>query len=172
MNAGMTAEIRDLFGVLIIDNALFVAKINMDIEKVVQAIHGRFDVEKIHSEMMAIMNCWRRSNSWFTEDYVSKFERCLEEVVVDEMRGFLKGFLETRRNELGDEALKDSDFFDALESASDYLLSREWESDINLTNCAIWWAQYYGDRVLQCDYEHTASWFVAKPGQHNRPSCV
>jgi hypothetical protein len=162
MNAGMIAEIRDLFGVLIIDNALFVATINMNIEKVVIAIRERFDVEKIHSEMMAIMNCWRRTNSWLDEDYVSKFDRCLEEVVVDEMRGFLKGFLESRNKELGSEALKDSDFFDGLESASDYLLSREWESDINLTNCAIWWAQYYGDRVLQCDYEHTASWFVAK----------
>jgi hypothetical protein len=162
MNAGMIAKIRGLFGVLIIDNALFVAKINMDIEKVVDVIQDRFDVEKIHTEMMAIMNCWRRTNSWLDEDYVSKFERCLEEVVVDEMRGFLKGFLETRSKELGIEALSDTDFFDALESASDYLLSREWESDTNFTNSAIWWAQYYGDRVLQCDYEHTASWFVHK----------
>ena len=117
MNAGMTSEIRDLFGVLIIDNALFVATINMNIEKVVVAIRERFDVEKIHSETMAIMNCWRRTKSWLDEDYVSKFDRCLEEVVVDEMRGFLKGFLETRREELGTKALKDSDFFDGLESA-------------------------------------------------------
>jgi hypothetical protein len=156
----MTAEIRDLFGVLIIDNALFVATINMNIEKVVVAIQDRFDVEKIHSEMMAIMNCWRRTNSWLDEDYVSKFDRCLEEVVVDEMRGFLKGFLEARSKDLEDGmTLKEGDLYDAVKSASHYLLSRDWEADPKLTDSVIWWAQYYGDHILQCDYEHSAVWF-------------
>jgi hypothetical protein len=163
MNAAMIAEIRDLFGVLIIDDLLFRVKINMTIEEVVYTIRDKFDVEKIHTEMMAIINCWRRTKSWYTEDYVSKFERCLEEVVVDEMRGFLKGFLETRKKELEDEiTLNESDLFDAVKSASQYLLSRDWESDTKLTDCAIWWAQYYGDRILQCDYEHTALWFNKK----------
>jgi len=160
MNAAMIAEIRDLFGVLIIDELLFRVSINMNIDEVVYAVRDRFDVERIPSEMMAIINCWRRTLSWYDEDCVAKFDRCLEEAVTDEMREFLKGFLEARSKDLEDGmTLMEGDLYDAVKSASDYLLSRDWEADPKLTNSVIWWAQYYGDRVLQCDYEHRAVWF-------------
>jgi hypothetical protein len=160
MNAAMIAEIRGLFGVLIIDDLLFRVSINMKIDEVVYAVRDKFDVERIPSEMMAIINCWRRTFTWYDEDCVAKFDRCLEEVVTYEMRGFLKGFLEARSKELEDGmTLKEGDLFDAVKSASHYLLSRDWEADPNLTNSAIWWAQYYGDHILQCDYEHSAIWF-------------
>ena len=160
MNTAMIAEIRGLFGVLIIDDLLFRVSINMAIDEVVYAVRDKFDVERIPSEMMAIINCWRRTLSWYDEDCVAKFDRCLEEAVTDEMREFLKGFLETRSNYLQDGMIiKESDLFNAVKSASHYLLSRDWEADPNLTNSAIWWAQYYEDHILQCDYEHTAVWF-------------
>jgi hypothetical protein len=160
MNAAIIAEIRGLFGDLIIDDLLFRVSINMNIDEVVYAVRDKFDVKRIPSEMMAIINCWRRTLSWYDEDYVAKFDRCLEEAVTDEMREFLKGFLETRSKDLEDGmTLKESDLYDAVKSASHYLLSRDWEADPNLTNSVIWWAQYYGDRILQCDYEHNAVWF-------------
>jgi hypothetical protein len=155
MNTAMIAEIRGLFGVLIIDDLLFRVSINMNIDEVVYAVRDKFDVKRIPSEMMAIINCWRRTFSWYDEDYVAKFDRCLEEAVTYEMRRFLKGFLEARSKDLEyGMTLKEGDLYDAVKSASHYLLSRDWEADPNLTNSVIWWAQYYGDRILQCDYEN------------------
>ena len=85
MNSEMIVQIRDLFGVLIIDDVLFRTMINMKLDKVVATIQRKFDVQKLPRELEAIMNCWIRTDAWYVEHGVSKFEACLEEVVADEM---------------------------------------------------------------------------------------
>lgn len=156
----MVAKITELFGTLVIDDVYLGVKLNMAVDEVVDAIQRKFDVRKISSEMMAVMNCWIRTQSWYVNGLVSKFERCLEEAVVDEMREFIINFLERRSEELEDGVLNEDHLFDAVKRATRWLSRLEdWETDGDLTNGVIWWAQYYGDRILQCDYEHTFSWF-------------
>ena len=160
MNSYNIAEIRDLFGTLIMDNVLFGVMIKRTLEEVVEAIQSKFDVQKLPRELEAIMNCWIRTNSWYTEHGVSKFEACLEEVVADEMTRIMIDFLIGRKNALiHGEALNESDLRDSLKHVSHVLSAMEWESEIIFTYYAMCWAQNHRDRILSCDYNHNFSWF-------------
>jgi len=167
----MFDEIRSLFGELIIDDVLLRTRINTVGDEAVEAIQRRFDVRKLPRELEAIMNCWIRNHSWYNENYVAKFECCLEAAVADELRDFMITFLEGQQEELEDGALNEGHFYDAAERALIWLLSIDWETEDNLTNMAISWAQQYGDRVLQCDYDHNFSWFCneTRTTQYNLP---
>jgi len=159
MNCTMFADIRGLFGDLIIDDVLLRTRINTAGDEAVEAIQRRFDVRKLPRELEAVMNCWIRTHSWYNEEYVSKFECCLEAAVADELRDFMITFLETKRAVLKDGVLNHSHFYDAAERASRWLELMDWETDSRLTNYAILWAQQYSDHVLQCDYDHAFMWF-------------
>jgi hypothetical protein len=155
----MFADIRSLFGDLIIDDLLLRVRINMAGDEAVEAIQRRFDVRKLPRELEAIMNCWIRTHSWYNEDYVAKFECCLEAAVADEITVFMTTFLEGMRAELEDGVLNEGHFYDAVEQASRWMELMDWETDSSLTNYAISWAQQYNDHVLQCDYDHNFAWF-------------
>jgi len=160
MNAIMIAEIRGFFDDLIIDDLRFRVRINMTVDELVETIQNKFDMQKLPRELEAIMNCWIRTHSWYNEDHMSKFEHCLKETVAGEMREFMGGFLETRKEDLEDGmTLNEDDLFDALQSVSDQFSCWAWEKEPILTNNAISWAQQYGDRILECDYDHNFSWF-------------
>ena len=155
----MFAEIRGLFGDLIIDDFLLRVKIIMIGEEAMEAIQRRFDVRKLPRELEAIMNCWIRNHSWYNEDNVAKFECCLEAAVADEIKVFMTTILEGLRADLEDGVLNEGHFYDAAERASRWLELIDWETDSRLTNNAISWAQQYSDHVLQCDYDHNFAWF-------------
>ncbi len=162
----MIAEIRCLFGALIIDVVLFRTMINMKIDKVVATIQNRFDVQKLPRELEAIMNCWIRTDSWYVEHGVSKFEACLEEVVADEMVRLMIDFLLGRKNALqGGESLNESDLCDALKHVSNVLSTMDWETETIFTYYAMCWAQNFRDRILTCDYDHDFSWVSNKTGE-------
>jgi hypothetical protein len=154
----MFAEIRSLFGDLIIDDVLLRTSINMAGDEAVEAIQRRFDVRKLPRELEAIMNCWIRTRSWYNEDYVAKFECCLEAAVADEISVFMTTFLKAKRAVLKDGVLNEGHFYDAVERVSRRMELMDWETDSRLTNYAILWAQHYSDLVLQCDYDHAFSW--------------
>jgi hypothetical protein len=163
MNNDNIAEIRCLFGALIIDNVLFRVMINMKLDKIVHTIQNKFDVQKLPRELEAIMNCWIRTDSWYVEHGVSKFEACLEEVVADEMVRLMIDFLLGRKNALqGRESLNESDLCDALKHVSNVLTTMEWETETILTYYAMCWAQNFKDRILSCDYDHDFSWVNEK----------
>jgi hypothetical protein len=166
MNSVMIAEIRSLFGTLIIDDVLFRVMINMKLEKVVASIQSKFDVRKLPRELEAIMNCWIRTDAWYVEHGVSKFEACLEEVVADEMIRLMIDFLMGRKNALQDkETLNESDLCDALKRASNDLSCMEWETETIFTYYAMCWAQNHMDRILSCDYDHDFFWINNKTGE-------
>jgi hypothetical protein len=155
----MFAEIRSLFGDLAVDDIHLRIRINMVGDEAVETIQRRFDVRKLPRELEAIMNCWIRTRSWYNEDYVAKFECCLEAAVADEITVFMTTFLKAKRAELKDGVLNEGHFYDAVERVSRRMELMDWETDSRLTNMAILWAQHYGDHVLQCDYDHNFSWF-------------
>ena len=166
MNSNNIAEIRGLFGTLIIDDVLFRTMINMKLDKVVATIQDKFDVQKLPRELEAIMNCWIRTDSWYVEHGVSKFEACLEEVVADEMIRLMIDFLLGRKNALQDgESLNESDLCDALKHVSNILSTMEWETETRFTYYAMCWAQNFKDRILSCDYDHDFSWVNNKTGE-------
>jgi hypothetical protein len=166
MNNDNIAEIRCLFGTLIIDNVLFRVMINMKLDKIVATIQNKFDVKKLPRELEAIMNCWIRTDTWYVEHGVSKFEACLEEVVADEMVRLMIDFLLGRKNALQDgESLNESDLCDALKHMSNVLSSMEWETETRFTYYAMCWAQNFKDRILSCDYDHDFSWVNEKTGE-------
>ena len=166
MTSTMIAEIRCLFGALIIDNVLFRTMINMKLDKIVATIQNKFDVQKLPRELEAIMNCWIRTDSWYVEHGVSKFEACLEEVVADEMVRLMIDFLLGRKNALQDgESLNESDLCDALKHVSNVLSIMEWETETRFTYYAMCWAQNFKDRILSCDYDHDFSWVSNKTGE-------
>ena len=166
MNNDNIAEIRGLFGALIIDNVLFRVMINMKLDKIVATIQNKFDVKKLPRELEAIMNCWIRTDSWYVEHGVSKFEACLEEVVADEMTRLLIDFLLGRKNALqGGESLTESDLCDALKHVSNVLSTMDWETETIFTYYAMCWAQNFRDRILTCDYDHDFSWVNEKTGE-------
>ena len=149
----------------IIDNVLFQTMITMKLEELVEAIQNKFDVKKLHRELEAIMNCWIRTDSWYVEHGVSKFETCLEEVVADEMTRLMIDFLLGRKNAFQDtETLNESDLCDALKHVSHVLSSMEWETETIFTYYAMCWAQNHMDRILSCDYRHSFSWLNTKTG--------
>jgi hypothetical protein len=160
----MFADIRSLFGDLIIDDVLLRVRINTAGDEAVEAIQRRFDVRKLPRELKAVMNCWIRTRSWYNEVYVAKFECCLEAAVADELRDFMITFLEAKRAVLKDGVLNEGHFYDAVERASRWLELMDWETDSRLTNYAILWAQRYSDHVLQCDYDHAFAWFCNDTG--------
>jgi hypothetical protein len=163
----MFAEIRSLFGDLIIDDVLLRTSINMAGDEAVEAIQRRFDVRKLPRELEAIMNCWIRTRSWYIEyndDYVAKFECCLEAAVADEIIVFMTTFLKAKRAELKDGVLNEGHFYDAVERVSRWMELMDWETDSRLTNYAILWAQRYSDHVLQCDYDHAFAWVCNDTG--------
>jgi len=166
MNNDNIAEIRCLFGALIIDNVLFRTMINMKLDKIVHTIQNKFDVQKLPRELEAIMNCWIRTDSWYVEHGVSKFEACLEEVVADEMIRLMIDFLLGRKNALqGRESLNESDLCDALKHVSNVLSTMDWETEIIFTYYAMCWAQNFKDRILSYDYDHDFSWVSNKTGE-------
>jgi hypothetical protein len=166
MNSNNIAEIQGLFGTLIIDDVLFRVMINMKLDKVVATIQHKFDVKKLPRELEAIMNCWIRTDAWYVEHGVSKFEACLEEVVADEMVRLLIDFLLGRKNALQDtETLTESDLCDALKHVSNVLSTMDWETETIFTYYAMCWAQNFKDRILSCDYDHDFSWVSDKTGE-------
>jgi hypothetical protein len=160
----MFAEIRSLFGDLIIDDVLLRTRINTVGDEAVEAIQRRFDVRKLPKELEAVMNCWIRTHSWYNEVYVAKFECCLEAAVADEITVFMTTFLKAKRAELKDGVLNEGHFYDAVERVSRRMELMDWETDSRLTNYAILWAQRYSDLVLQCDYDHAFAWFCNDTG--------
>jgi hypothetical protein len=166
MNSNNIAEIRGLFGTLIIDDVLFRVMINMKVDKVVSSIQNKFDVKKLPRELEAIMNCWIRTDSWYIEHGVSKFETCLEEVVADEMTRLMIDFLIGRKNALlHGESLNESDLCDALKHVSNVLSTMDWETEIIFTYYAMCWAQNHRDRILSCDYDHNFCWISDETGE-------
>jgi hypothetical protein len=133
-------------------------------DEAVEAIQRRFDVRKVPRELEAIMNCWIRTRSWYNQDYVSKFECCLEAAVADEIRVFMTTFLKAKRAVLQDGVLNEGHFYDAVERVSRRMELMDWETDSRLTNYAILWAQHYSDHVLQCDYDHAFAWVCNDTG--------
>jgi hypothetical protein len=153
-------KIRGLFGDLIIDDRNFRIKIHNTVDELVKTIQSKFDMQKLHRILEAIMNCWIRTLAWYDEYCVSKFERCLDCAVAAEMIEFMCDFLKTRKEDLENGmTLNDSDFFDALQSMSVQFSSRNWETEPRLTHMAILCAQHYGDYILCSDYDQKFSWF-------------
>ena len=138
----------------------------MKLDKIVATIQNKFDVQKLPRELEAIMNCWIRTDSWYVEHGVSKFEACLEEVVADEMVRLMIDFLLGRKNALQDgESLNESDLCDALKHVSNVLSIMNWETETRFTYYAMCWAQNFKDRILSCDYDHDFSWVSNKTGE-------
>jgi len=68
------------------DHTAFVDIINYQIAKIVEEIQKTIDLTKLSRDLKAIMNSWVRTHTWYNEDKMSKFERCLRNVVTKELR--------------------------------------------------------------------------------------
>jgi hypothetical protein len=141
------------------DNDTNASMINDAINVVVNTIQNDIITHKLSRHLKAIMNSWIRTHSWYNEDKMSKFERCLRNVVTREMRSRVVDLLKIRDKEYGLERCVNEDDF-ALEllrvCMSQFTSNYFWSK---LTAEADRYRRSNGESLIERDFEHPFSWF-------------
>lgn len=150
-------------------NALYDAEtnapmINDAINVVVKEIQNNIDISELSRHLKAIMNSWVRTHSWYNEDKMSKFERCLRNVVSMEMRTHVIDLLKLRDKEyeygIGRYVNEDDLALELLRvSMSQLTRNYFWDINAKLTAEANNWLQNNGDCLMDRDFERPFSWF-------------
>lgn len=143
------------------DHTAFVHIINYHINNIVEEIQKTIDLTKLSRDLKAIMNSWMRTRSWYDEDKMSKFERCLRRVVTKEMRRQTIERLE--QQDMPSFPVNEDDLFYELEHAFTRLTSSEfWDMDTDLTLEAKNWVTNHGECLIESDFDRPFSWFSSR----------
>jgi hypothetical protein len=135
--------------------------INYHIAKIVEEIQKTIDLSKLSRDLKAIMNSWIRTHSWYDEDKMSKFERCLRNVVTKEMRRQTIERLEEQN--MDDFPVNIDDLCYELEHAFSRLTSSDsWDMDADLTAEANSWVTNHGECLIESDFDRPFSWFSSR----------
>lgn len=141
------------------DNETNPSMINDAINVVVNTIQNDIITHKLSRHLKAIMNSWIRTHSWYNEDKMSKFERCLRNVVTREMRRRVIDLLKIRDNEYGLERCVNEDDL-ALEllrvCMSQFTSNYFWAE---LTAEADRCRKSNGESLIESDCDRAFSWF-------------
>jgi len=141
------------------DNETNTSMINDAINVVVNTIQNDIITHKLSKHLKAIMNSWIRTHSWYNEDKMSKFERCLRNVVTREMRRRVIDLLKIRDNEYGLERCVNEDDL-ALEllrvCMSQFTTNYFWAE---LTAEADRYQKNNGESLIERDCDRDFSWF-------------
>jgi hypothetical protein len=107
------------------------------------------------------MNSWIRTHSWYDEDKMSKFERCLRRVVTKEMRRQTIERLE--QQDMPSFPVNIDDLCYELEHAFSRLTSSDfWDMDTDLTLEAKNWITNHGECLIESDFDRPFSWFSSR----------
>ena len=143
------------------DHSAFVCIINYQIAKIVAEIQKTIDLSKLSRDLKAIMNSWIRTHSWYDEDKMSKFERCLRRVVTKEMRRQTIERLE--QQDMPSFPVNEDDLCYELEQAFSRLTSSEfWDMETDLTAEAKSWVTNHGECLIESDFDRPFSWFSSR----------
>ena len=148
--------------------------INDAINVLVNTIQKNIITHKLSRHLKAIMNSWIRTHSWYNQDKMSKFERCLRNVVTRGMRRHVIGLLKLRDKEAFyglERSVNEDDL--ALEvlrvlleklrvSMSQFTSNYFWDLDTELTTEADLWVINNGERVIAIDFDRPFSWFSSR----------
>jgi len=143
------------------DHSAFVRIINYQISKIVEEIQKTIDLSKLSRDLKAIMNSWIRTHSWYDEDKMSKFERCLRYIVTKEMRRqTIERLLE---QDMPCFPVNENDLCYELEQAFSRLTSSEfWDMDSDLTAEAKNWVTNHEECLIESDFDRPFSWFSSR----------
>jgi hypothetical protein len=138
--------------------------INDAINVVVNTIQKNIITHKLSRHLKAIMNSWIRTHSWYNQDKMSKFERCLRNVVTREMRSRVIGLLKLRykeyENGLGSSVNEDDLALEVLRvSMSEFTSNYFWDINAKLSAEAERYQQNNGECLIDRDFERPFSWF-------------
>lgn len=143
------------------DHTAFVHIINYQIAKIVEEIQKTIDLSKLSRDLKAIMNSWVRTRTWYNEDKMSKFERCLRNVVTKEMRRQTIERLE--QQDMPSFPVNEDDLCYELEQAFTRLTSSDsWDMDADLTYEAKNWVANHGECLIESDFDRPFSWFSSR----------
>jgi hypothetical protein len=135
--------------------------INYHIAKIVEEIQKTIDLSELSRDLKAIMNSWIRTHSWYDEDKMSKFERCLRNVVTKEMRRQTIERLEEQN--MDDFPVNIDDLCYELEQAFSRLTSSDfWDMNTDLTAEAKSWVTNHGECLIESDFDRPFSWFSSR----------
>jgi hypothetical protein len=150
-------------------NALYDAEtsahmINDAINIVVNTIQDTIITHNLSAHLKAIMNSWIRTHSWYNEDKMSKFERCLRNVVSREMRRHVIDLLKARDKEyeygIGRCVNEDDLALEVLRvSMSQFTSDYFWDINAKLTDEAELYRRSNGECLIHRDFERPFSWF-------------
>jgi len=148
--------------------------INDAIKVIVNTIQNEIIINQLSRHLKAIMNSWIRTHSWYNEDEMSKFERCLRNVVTRGMRSHVIGLLKLRDKEpfygLGRYVNEDDLALEVLRvlleklrvSMSQFTSNYFWDIDTDLTAEAKSWVINNGECVIESDFDRPFSWFSSR----------
>jgi hypothetical protein len=140
------------------DHTAFVNIINYQIAMIVEEIQKTIDISELSRDLKAIMNSWIRTDSWYDEDKMSKFERCLRTVVTKEMRRQTIERLE--QQDMPSFPVNEDDLCYELEHAFSRLTSSGfWDMNTNLTAEAKSWVTNHDECLIESDFDRPFSWF-------------
>ena len=143
------------------DHTAFVRNINYQITMIVEEIQKTIDISELSRDLKAIMNSWIRTHSWYDEDKMSKFERCLRCIVTKEMRRQTIERLE--QQDMPSFPVNEDDLCYELEHAFSRLTSSDfWDMDSDLTAEAKSWVTNHGECLIESDFDRPFSWFSSR----------
>jgi len=143
------------------DHTAFVRNINYQITMIVEEIQKTIDISDLSRDLKAIMNSWIRTHSWYDEDKMSKFERCLRNVVTKEMRRQTIERLE--QQDMPSFPVNEDDLCYELEHAFSRLTSSDfWDMNTDLTAEAKSWVTNHDERLIESDFDRPFSWFSSR----------
>ena len=153
-------------------NALYDAEANAPMindanNVIVNTIQNNIITHKLSRHLKAIMNSWIRTHSWYNEDKMSKFERCLRNVVTRGMRSRVLDLLKFRYKEyedgLGSSVNEDDLALEVLRvSMLQFTSNYFWDIDAELTAEAKSWVINNGEYVIESDFDRPFSWFSSR----------
>jgi len=143
------------------DHTAFARNINYQITMIVEEIQKTIDISDLSRDLKAIMNSWIRTHSWYDEDKMSKFERCLRCIVTREMRRqTIERLLE---QDMPSFTVNIDDLCYELEHAFHRLTSSDfWDMDTDLTAEAKSWVTNHGECLIESDFDRPFSWFSSR----------
>lgn len=127
--------------------------VNDAIAFAVKSIQDIMDVSQLPQALLTIMNMWVRTDSWYLEGGVSKFEFCLKKIVTQEM---MRRVYECLIEEMSVvyQMPNDVDLCCALNNVSHALACGVWSTmDTKLTKEALRWIKEHDEHVMDNESE-------------------
>jgi len=145
------------------DNEANAPMINHEINIVVKEIQNNIIISELSRHLTAIMKSWIRTRSWYSNDGMSKFEHCLRNVVIKEMRNRVLDLLV--KQDMPVCQVNVFHLYDEVQRVSRQLTSKYlWDMDAELTAEADRYRRSNGECLMLMDIDsyHPFSWFSTK----------